>query len=87
MTTKYTVNLSRQAEHFYKKLEKKVKDKVCECMLLLETETYCGKRLHGDLKGNYSLRVGKKIRIIYSVSEKEKAVCIVAIGLRRNVYE
>ncbi len=68
------VNLSRQAEHFYSKSEKRVKAKVRECLLILEEEAYTGKRLHEDLKENYSLRVGKKLRIIYTVSEKDKAI-------------
>ena len=42
---------------------------------------------NADLKENYSLRVGKKLSIIYLVSEKEKTVYVVAIGPRRTVYQ
>ena len=87
MKPKYTVILSRQAEHFFKKLDGRVKVKVRECLISLEEEVYAGKRLHGDLKENYSLRVGKKLRIIYAVSEKDKTVYVVAIGPRRSVYQ
>lgn len=59
MKPKYTVVLSRQAEHFYKKLEEKVKGQVRECLISLETEAYSGKRLRGDLKGNNSFTRGK----------------------------
>lgn len=45
-----------------------------------------GKRLHGDLKEKFSLRVGK-MRIIYTVSEKDKVVYVIAIGPRRSVYQ
>jgi mRNA-degrading endonuclease RelE of RelBE toxin-antitoxin system len=83
----YKVILSRQAEHFYKKLEVKVKAKVRDSLISLEEEVNAGKRLRGDLKENYSLRVGKKLRIIYKVSEKDKTVYVVAIGPRRNVYQ
>ena len=86
MKPKYTVVLSKQAEHFYKKLNGKVKAKVKECLISLEDQAYAGKSLHGDLKENYSLRIGKKLRIIYTISEKDKAIYIVAIGPRRNVY-
>lgn len=56
---KYTVLLSRQAEKFYKKLQENVRTQVRENLIGLENQPYAGKRLHGDLKENYSLRVGK----------------------------
>ena len=87
MKPKYTVVLSNQAEHFYRKLNQKAKSQVRESLLSLENEAFSGKRLHGDLKENNSLRVGKDLRIIYKVSQKEKTVYVVAIGPRRNVYQ
>ena len=87
MKPKYTVVLFRQAEHFYRKLEEKVKGQVRECLISLEAEAYSGKRLREDLKGNNSMRVGKNLRVIYKVSEKDKIVYVIAIGPRRNVYE
>ena len=80
------VILSRQTERFYGKLEGKVKANVRECLISLEGDAYVGKRLHGDLKENFSLRVGK-IRIIYTVSEKDKVVYVIAIGPRISVYQ
>jgi len=82
---KYRVLLSRQAEKFYARLQKNVKTRVREALIGLENQPYAGKRLHGELKENYSLRVGK-IRIVYMVSEKEKTVYIIAIGLRKTIY-
>ena len=86
MKPKYTVVLSRQTERFYKKLEGKEKASVRECLISLQEDAYVGKRLHGDLKENFSLRVGK-LRIIYSVSEKDRVVSVIAIGPRRSVYQ
>ena len=86
MKPKYNVVLSRQAENFFKKLDGRVKVKVRECLISLEEEIYAGKRLHGDLKENYSLRIGK-LRVIYTVSEKDRTVYVVAIGPRRTVYQ
>jgi len=82
----YTVLLSRQAENFYKKLNTPLKDKVREALIALQNQPRLGKPLHGDLKGNYSIRIGK-IRIIYSVSEKDKTIYTVAIGPRKTVYQ
>jgi len=81
----YAVLLSRQAEKFYKKLEKNVKARVREALLTLENQPYAGKQLHGELKNNYNMRVGK-IRIIYTVSEKDKTIYIIAIGPRKTIY-
>jgi mRNA-degrading endonuclease RelE of RelBE toxin-antitoxin system len=81
----YTVFLSHQAEKFYKKLKKKVKARVKEALTILENKPHTGKRLHGELRRYYSMRVGK-IRIIYTISEKTKTIYIVAIGPRKTVY-
>jgi len=83
---KYNVVLSRQAERVFKKLDGKEKRNVSECLISLEENTYAGKRLHGDLKENFSLRIGK-LRIIYTVSEKDKVVFIIAVGPRKSVYQ
>ena len=84
---KYTVILSRQAEKYYKKLQGKVKAQVQECLISLEDEAFSGKRLHGDLKDCWSLRIGKRFRIIYSISQKDKTVYVVAIGPRETIYQ
>jgi mRNA-degrading endonuclease RelE of RelBE toxin-antitoxin system len=52
----------------------------------LEDNILAGKRLHGDLKDHFSFRIGK-LRIIYTVVEKEKIVYIIAIGPRKTIYE
>jgi len=83
---KYAILLSRQAERYFKKLREKVKAQVRESLIGLEDQAYEGKRLHGDLKENYSIRVGK-LRIIYTVSEKDKVVYVIAIGPRKTIYK
>jgi mRNA-degrading endonuclease RelE of RelBE toxin-antitoxin system len=68
---KYTVILSRQAEHFYKKLEENDKTPVRENPIILQHQPRLGKHLHGDIKENYSLRIGK-LPIIYPSQRKTK---------------
>lgn len=82
----YTVLLSGQAEKIYGKLSKDVRFRVRRALVNLKNKPYIGKRLHGDLRGNYSLRIGK-FRIIYCVSEKDKTVFIIAIGPRKSIYQ
>lgn len=55
-------------------------------MIGLEDQAYAGKRLHGDLKENYTLRVGK-LRVIYTISEKDKVIYVVAMGPRKTIYQ
>jgi len=82
----YRVLLSRQAERFYKKLQRNVRNKIRKALIDIESKPYVGKRLHGGLRGSYSLRVGK-IRIVYNISEKNKVVYVIAIGLRKTIYK
>ena len=82
----YTVLLSSRAEKFYRKLRKNIRARVSEALISLENQPYAGKRLHGELKENYALRLGK-IRIIYNVSEKDKIAYVIAIGLRKTAYQ
>ena len=82
----YTVLLSNQAEKFYKKLRKNVRARVREALITLESQPQAGKRLHGELRENYSLRVGK-LRVIYYVSEKDKIIYVIAIGPRKTIYK
>ena len=83
---KFTIVLSKQAERFYRKLKQETKEQVQESLVILEDEAYAGKRLHGELKEHYSLRVGK-LRIIYTVQEKDKIIYVIAIGPRKTVYK
>ncbi|MEM3070776.1 MAG: type II toxin-antitoxin system RelE/ParE family toxin [Candidatus Bathyarchaeia archaeon] len=80
---KYRVLISRQAEKSYEKLEENVR--VRKTLTDLEDQPYLGKRLHGELKENYSIRLGK-IRIVYTVSERDKTVYVIAIGWRKTIY-
>lgn len=82
----YRVLLSNQAKKFYEKLQRNVRARVREALVALEKSPQAGKRLHGELRGNYSLRVGK-LRIIYYVSERDKTVYVIAIGLRKTIYK
>jgi len=81
----YKVFLSRQADRFYRKLLGDIRARVRDALLTLENEPYAGKQLHGDLRRNYSLQVGK-LRIIYYIVEKDKTVYVIAICQRKVIY-
>ena len=47
---------------------------------------YQGKPLKGDKKGCYSLREEDDYRIIYEVYSHQKAIHIIRVGHRREIY-
>ena len=66
----FTVVLSSSAESYYRGLSRKAQARVRDGLVSLLHRPYQGKPLHGNLKGYYSLRVGK-IRIVYRISEED----------------
>ena len=55
------------------KMKEKLKDILTEVLALTPHE---GKKLMGDLEGNYSLRLNIKDRIVYSIDEDHKTVYV-----------
>lgn len=51
----------------------------------LQTHPFEGKRLKGQFKGDWSLRVGT-YRIIYTVFKERLLISIIDIGHRKDIY-
>jgi mRNA interferase RelE/StbE len=51
----------------------------------LSKDPYQGKRLKGQFKGDYSLRVGD-YRVIYTIHSKELIVYVIDLGHRSEIY-
>ena len=77
----FTPNSSR---YFQKLKDKKLKIRLLDAKKILEINPYSGKKLKGDLFGQYTLRIWP-YRIIYFV-DKNKNVIITDIGHRKDVY-
>jgi mRNA interferase RelE/StbE len=52
----------------------------------LSANPYLGRRLAGELRGLYSLRVGN-FRVIYYIDSAKDVVWLVGVGSRERVYE
>ncbi len=52
----------------------------------LRAEPFANKRLHGNLKGCFSLRVGSH-RAVYMVDERSRMITLLFLGHRRGVYD
>lgn len=79
------VVLSKNVLKEYEELLKPAQTKIKKKLKTLETNPYSAKKLTGDLKGLYSLRVWP-YRIVYEINQKEKRVEVLKIAHRQGVY-
>ncbi|MBU4268872.1 MAG: type II toxin-antitoxin system RelE/ParE family toxin [Acidobacteria bacterium] len=91
MTTKpFSVLLIAEARADFQRLDKGRKLKVAKLLKQLESNPYKGEHLGNkagiNLTGYYKLYADKKkIRIVYTVIEKEIVVKVIAIGPRKEM--
>ena len=73
----FEILITKQAKKDIEKLTLKNKQKVKDLILnVLIKNPYSGKKLIGDLKGYYSIRLNIKDRIVYKIDEKNKIIYI-----------
>ncbi len=73
----YTIKFSHQAKKDIDKLSAKQKKKLKGVLTnFIAITPEGGKKLIGELTGNYSIRLTIKDRIVYSIDKKEKVVWI-----------
>jgi len=69
-----------------RKMHPLLKRKVRAALTDILADPNCGKPLQGELKGLWSLRVGRH-RIIYRINREQHLVEVGVIAHRRDVYE
>jgi mRNA interferase RelE/StbE len=89
-TKLYSVRLISEARDDFRHLDRGRQIKVAKLLKQLEDNPYKGEHLGNkagiDLTGYYKLYAdNKKIRIVYTVLEKEIVVRVIAIGPRREM--
>ena len=85
----YEVYISREAEKYYKKLDKRSKVRINNSISSISKGPLSGvhiKKLWGELEGKYRYAIGR-LRIVYEVDTKNKVVKIKAIRSRGDVYK
>lgn len=82
----YKVRISKRAEKSLLKFSCKDQKRMTEALIGLQNDPFTGKKLEGDHKGLWSIRVWP-YRIIYIVEKKVVTVTVVAIGDRKDVYK
>lgn len=73
----YRIRFTRKAAKDIEKLSPKLQDKLKDILRhRLAVDPYTGKALVGNLKGYYSVRLGFKDRIVYSIHDDELVVLV-----------
>ena len=73
----YEIIFSKQAVKDIKTLSPKLKIKLKEILRnRIAIDPHSGKKLVGDLKGLYSVRLSYQDRIVYAVNEKQQIVIL-----------
>lgn len=74
---KFAIFFTKQAKKDIDLLDQKSKEKLKKILLeVIAINPYVGKKLLGELEGNYSYRLSIKDRVIYSVDIKQKCIYI-----------
>ena len=77
MNGHYEIRITRQAQKDIEKLAPKLRQKLRTILVEVIAENpHEGKKLVGDLSGNYSYRLSYQDRIIYSIDEDDHIVYI-----------
>lgn len=75
--TPYEVRFTREAAKDARKLSPKLRKKLRDILVeVAAKDPHSGKRLVGDLRGFYSLRLTLKDRIVYTVDDEQRIVYV-----------
>ena len=73
----FAIRFTREAVKDIEKLSPRLKTKLKEILKnVVAQDPFPGKKLVGDLKGFYSVRLSYRDRIVYSIDEDQKIVFI-----------
>jgi mRNA interferase RelE/StbE len=82
----YNAVLSRDAARTLEKATPTMRRRIIATLERLKAKPHSGKRLRGELEGLFSLRIGG-MRAVYEVDAEKKAVVVLAIGPRGDIYK
>jgi mRNA interferase RelE/StbE len=85
----YRVELSREADRFFRRCAAPLARKLVRCFKSLEQDPRRGnnvKALTGTLAGAYRYRVGD-VRVVYTINDQAVIVFVITIANRGDVYQ
>ena len=86
MKKNYKILFKGEAEKEFKKLPNSFRGKVAVILNSIAEDPFIGKKLHGEYKNYYSVRVWP-YRIVYRILKKEIVVVVVKIKHRKDAYK
>jgi mRNA interferase RelE/StbE len=75
---------AKELEKIYR-IDKKLYSHLIAAIEPLKNNPYLGKCLKGNLRGDYSLRVGN-YRVIYTIHKSKLIIYIIDLGYRKDIY-
>ena len=78
------LNLADTFQRKYQKIPKGIQARIEEALREISQNPYAGKKLIGELEGEYSYRIGSHM-IIYFVDEKQN-IWIETVSQRKDVF-
>lgn len=81
----YRINIKARAEKQIDKLSLRDSSRVMMAIYGLGMDPYIGKKLDGEFKGLWTLRVWP-FRIIYEIQKGKLIVLVLKVGHRKDVY-
>lgn len=82
----YRLSPTREFLKNLERLDRQTNQRIISSIEGLSVNPFLGKSLRGELKGLYSLRIGK-YRVIYSVDTRRQEIVLHATKHRSKVYE
>jgi len=82
----YVVKLKPSAEKELAKIPEKYRLRILTGLVILRKEPFSGKKLAGEFKDYYSLRIWP-YRIIYTIYKTKLLVIVICIGHRQGIYK
>jgi len=82
----YTVVVTKKIQKEINRIDKRYRKRITAALVFLGDDPYMGKKLEGDHKHQWSLRVWP-YRIVYEIEKNKLIVLIVKIAHRQGVYK
>lgn len=82
----FTLKIKPKAEKGLDKFPEVYRVRIRQTLRDILSDPFCGKKLHGERKGQYSVRVWP-YRIIYTIEKKELLIVVIDVDHRGSVYK
>lgn len=82
----YRVDIPKRVQKSIEKIDRRYRSKIVNSLISLSINPFQGKKLEGEYRGQWSLRVWP-YRIIYRVEKRKLIVLILEIAHRQGAYK